>query len=194
MTLHTPPQSLGPAGRPRRLWTVGDVERMLAAGIVSERDRLELIGGELIAIAPKGARHEIVRNELVLFWARRLPTDLKFAEEAPLRLGDYDMPEPDLILFPASLRVPDVRAETVLLVVEVSDSSLSYDIEVKAPRYAAAGVREYWVIDPTTLVTYVHRDPGPDGYASKEERPGSARLEPHLVPALAVSLASLDVD
>ena len=193
MTLHALPLSRDTAGVARRAWTAADIDRMVAAGILSERDRVELIDGEVITMAPKGARHEIVRNELAVYWADRRPKDVKFAEETPLALGAYAKLEPDLILFPANLRVTEVRAETVLLVVEIADSSLSYDLEVKGPRYAAAGVCEYWVIDPNTLVTFVHRDPGPDGYVSRSEHGPSETLVPHLVPSLAIRLADLDV-
>jgi Uma2 family endonuclease len=193
MTLHAIPLSRETTGVARRAWTVADIERMVAAGILTERDRVELIGGEVITMAPKGARHEIVRNELVLYWADRRPRDIKFAEETPLALGTHDKPEPDLILFPSRQRVTDVSAASALLVVEIADSSLSYDLEVKGPRYAAAGVREYWVIDPVSLTTIVHLDPRPDGYAVKRQLAPSDLLVPHLVPDLAVRLADLDV-
>jgi Uma2 family endonuclease len=166
---------------------------MLAAGILTEDDNIELIGGEVVTMAAKGARHEILRNELMLYWADRRPRGVKFAEEPPLRLGPYDEPEPDLTLFPASLRVPDVRGDSVLLVVEIADSSLSYDLEVKAPLYAAFGVREYWVIDARSLVTTVHRQPGSGGYADRQIIEGDKELVPMLVPTLAVTLGSLDL-
>ena len=108
-------------GLPRRAWTVYEVERMLEVGILREPEPFELIGGELVAMAPKDRRHEVLRTELTLYWARRMGRDLKFASETPLRLGEHDAPEPDLIVFPASLLAPDVRADTVLLVVEVAE-------------------------------------------------------------------------
>ena len=60
---------------------------MLAAGILTEDDNIELIGGEVVTMAAKGARHEILRNELMHYWADRRPRDVKIGVEPPLRLG-----------------------------------------------------------------------------------------------------------
>jgi Uma2 family endonuclease len=179
-------------GLPRRAWTVYEVERMVEVGILREPEPFELIGGELVAMAPKDRRHEVLRTELTLHLARRLGRDLKLASETPLRLGEHDAPEPDLIVFPATLLAPDVRADTVLLVVEIADSSLPTDLNTKAPRYAASGVREYWVINARSLVTTVHCEPRPAGeYASRKEHAATETLIPTLVPSLAVRLADL---
>src|SRR5262245_8778675 len=140
-----------PDGAHARRWTADELERMARAGIVGDEERLELIGGEIIAMSPKGARHEILRSELVMLTARVRPDDVKIASETPLHLATNQDPQPDIFLFPAPLYAPDVRGDTVLLVVEVSDSSLSYDLHIKSGVYATAGVREYWVIDPNRL-------------------------------------------
>ena len=181
-------------GIARRRWTADELEQMLRAGILSEDDRLELIDGEVVTMSPKGARHEVLRNELILNWARRLPSDIKFAEEPPLRLSPHDEPEPDIILFPANLWVDQTDGGTVLLVVEIADSSLSYNLMVKAPKYAAFGVREYWVIDTKTLTTTVHRAPYNDTYRDVREVLRAELLTPLNAPALAVRLADLRLE
>jgi Uma2 family endonuclease len=179
-------------GLPRRAWTVDEVERMVEVGVLREPEPFELIGGELVAMAPKDRRHEVIRTELGLYWARRMGPDLKVVSGTPLRLGKHDAPEPDLIVYPASLLAPDVRGETVLLVVEVANSSLVKDLDTKAPRYAAAGVREYWVIDANSLVTIVQREPRPSGeYGYRQEIAATETLVPTLAPSLALRLADL---
>ena len=175
----------------RRRFTGDEMEAMLRAGILHEEERVELIDGEIIALNAKGARHEDVRNELTEYWARRLPAAQRFAAEPALRLDAHYAPEPDIIIFPEGLRSSQVRGDTVLLVVEISDSSLSYDLKIKAPKYAAFSVREYWVIDADTLATHVHRDPCPEGYASLTTHAPTELLTPLLVPALAVRLSDL---
>jgi Uma2 family endonuclease len=179
-------------GLARRAWTVDEVERMVEVGVLREPEPFELIGGDLVAMAPKDRRHEVLRTELALYWARQMGRDLKVASETLLRLGKHDAPEPDLIAFPASLLAPDVRADTVLLVVEIANSSLFKDLNTKAPRYAAAGVREYWVIDANSLATIVHREPLPTGeYADRGEHASAEMLVPQLAPSLAVRIADL---
>jgi Uma2 family endonuclease len=179
-------------GLPRRAWTVDEVERMMAAGILRVPEPFELIGGELVAMAPKDRRHEVLRTELAMYWADRRARDLKIASETPLRLGKHDAPEPDIIVYPASLLAPDVRADTVLLVVEIADSSLPTDLNTKAPRYAASGVREYWVINAHTLATTVFREPRQSGeYGYRHEFQATDTLIPMLAPSLAARLADL---
>lgn len=180
-----------PANVERRRWTSDDLKAMEAAGILGHDDRVELIAGEIIRMSPKGARHEILRNELIVNWARRLPNDVKFAEEAPLKLDDIYEPESDIILFPTSQRVHEVSGDTVLLVVEIADSSLGWDLETKAKTYAMFGVREYWVINARTFETTVHLDPGADRYARVAQVPAVDQLAPSLVPSLVVRLADL---
>jgi Uma2 family endonuclease len=179
-------------GLPRRAWTVDEVERMVEVGILREPEPFELIGGELVAMAPKDRRHEVLRTELALYWGDRRGHDLKIASETPLRLGKHDAPEPDLIVFPANLLAPDVRAYTVLLVVEIADTSLPADLNTKAPRYAASGVREYWVINARNLLATVFREPRQTGeYGYRQEFQATETLVPTLAPSLAVRLADL---
>ena len=196
MNEHVAPKGFQPSqSRPlqceRRRFTADELQAMGLAGVIGPEERVELIDGEIIAMAAKGARHEDLRNELSVFWARRLPPELRFAEEPAFRLDAHTEPEPDIIIFPDRLRTSEVRGDTVLLVVEVSDSSLSYDLMVKAPKYARFGVRDYWVVDATTYETHVHRGPGPDGYGDVTVFSMNDVLTPLLVPELTVRLGDL---
>ena len=182
--------AFGDAVRPRA-WTADEMLAMVRAGILRENDRIELIGGEIVAMAAKGARHEIIRNELVLWWADRRPRNVKFAEETPLRLSPYNEPEPDIILFPADLLVSDVKPDTVLLVVEIADSSLSYDLTIKAPLYASFGVVELWVVDTATLEVSVHTGPTAAGYREVRVVRPHETLTPTRVASLEVRIGDL---
>ena len=177
----------------RRRWTLAEVEQAVAAGIIAENERIELIDGDLVAMSPKGRRHEVVRHALAFRWARQCPDAIMLAVEPSFQLDVDVAPEPDLILHPASLVAPDVRGDTVLLVVEVSDSSYSYDLKIKAPLYARFGVREYWVIDPKSMVTTIHRLPTAAGYTDVREYAATDRVEPMAVPELGICLADLNV-
>jgi Uma2 family endonuclease len=177
----------------RRRWTSSELHQMVRAGIVQENDRLELIDGEVLAMSPKGTRHETVKNELTLHWARRLPSEVKFAEEPPLHVSPHNELYPDIILFPAIQRIGDVTPDSVLLLVEISDSTLSYDLKIKAPLYAGAGVRDYWVIDAATFATTVHRNPNGGTYRDVTRSGASAILQPLLVPSLALRLDDLGI-
>ena len=114
----------------RRRFTGAELEAMDRAGILGPEERLELIDGDIIAMAAKGARHETMRTRLASYWSKRVPDDLMVASEPPFLLEPHNEPEPDIIIFPEAMQATEVRGSTVLLVVEVSDSSLSYDLKV----------------------------------------------------------------
>ncbi len=175
----------------RRRFTSAEVQAMEESGVLHPDERVELIDGEIITMASKTPRHDDMCEAIVKTWARRLPEDVGFTMDPAFRLSEHWEPEPDIIVFPGRLRPSQVRGETVLLVVEVAVSSLSIDLEIKAPMYAAHGVREYWVVDAKRLVTHVHREPAPEGYASVQVVPADQLVTPLLLPDIALKLADL---
>jgi Uma2 family endonuclease len=180
-------------GLVRRRFSVAEVESMVAQGILGEDERLELIGGELIPMSPKGMRHENLRTELAFRMTRQVPAMIRVAAEAQFNLADDAYVVPDILVYPASKRVHSVRGPDALLVVEIADSSLAYDLGTKAGLYAGYGIVEYWVINAQTLETRVHRTPSQSAYADKYPVPAQGRLQPRAVPEIAVALADLDL-
>jgi Uma2 family endonuclease len=151
-------------GLPRRPWTVAEIEAMVAAGIIEEGERFELIGGEVVPMLPKGGRHEMMKMELNWHFQRTAPDDLWVAQETTLRLDPKSFLEPDFCVFPRSVTPGELRGHDVLLAVEVADTSLAYDRGRKISVYAAFGIPEVWVIDANSLVTYAYRQLGAEGY------------------------------
>lgn len=141
----------------RHKFTSADVQAMIEAGIIRDGEHhIELIGGELIEMAPQGPLHWRHTQRLVEWFWRNLPQTLTVASMGPLRLSDEDEPEPEVFVFPAGMDVNNVRGSDALLVVEVSLTSKRIDLKVKAPLYARFGVREYWVLDVARRCTLVH--------------------------------------
>lgn len=151
-------------GLPRRVWTVADIEAMVAAGIISRDERFELIGGEVVPMSPKGARHEMVKVELNRHFQTTVSGKLSVAQETTLRLDETCFLEPDFCVFDRRLSPAEVRGRDVQLIVEVADTSLAYDRGRKIETYTAFGVREVWVLDALTLVTRVHKELRAPGY------------------------------
>jgi len=178
-------------GLPRWRWTAAEIEQMTAAGYFHEDDRFELLGGEIVPMSPKGRRHEIVRLKLGYRFTRLASEDVFVAAEPQFNLGPDTYLVPDLLVHPNAIATPDVRGSDALLVVEVAETSLAYDLKTKATLYAAHGVPEYWVINASTLVTTVHTQPSGNAYASAPEIARDKLLVPTLVPSLAISLDTL---
>jgi Uma2 family endonuclease len=188
------PATRAAEGLPRWRWNTAEIERMTAAGYFHEHDRFELVGGEIVPMSPKGRRHQIVRGELAYRFCRLAPEHVFVVSEAQFNLGRDTYTVPDLLLHARSAKTPDVGGGDALLVVEVADTSLAYDLQNKAPLYASHGVREYWVINAVTLMTTMHRQPSSNTYASIREFGPDMQLVPQLVGERAVSLGAFFPD
>lgn len=178
-------------GLPRWRWTLDEFERFIELGIFSEADRVELIGGELVPMSPKGNRHEQLRLVLQRWLSRNVSADIDVLPEPGWRPDGTQYIEPDIVLAPLTSNPVRTPARDVLLLIEVADSSLSYDLVVKTGVYAALGVTEYWVVDARTLVTHVHRNPCAGGYAIVATVEASGELTAERIPGLTLRLADL---
>jgi Uma2 family endonuclease len=180
-------------GLPRRRWLVAEIEQMAVDGYFREDERFELVGGEIVPMSPKGRRHEIIRTRLGFRFTKLAPDGIFVAPEPQFNLDDDMYLIPDILVQPAALETPDVRGGDALLVIEIADTSLRYDLNTKAPIYAAYGVREYWIINAVTLTTMVYREPSGKAYGVVDEVAPGATLTPLLAPALAVSIGALQL-
>lgn len=178
-------------GLERRRWSVAEVEAMAEAGFFEENERFELFGGEIVPMSPKGNRHELLKGSLTRYWAKRLRDEYVFITETTFRVRVDSFLEPDLIFYPAADTVTNLKPGNALLVVEISDSSLGYDLGRKASLYAELGIRELWVINAVTLEAHVHKNPQPAGYQSIAIISGIEALTAEFAPELAVVLNNL---
>lgn len=181
-TVGATPVSRAAEGLARRAFTTSDLEKMVEAGLVDPDERLELIGGDIVPMSPKGNRHEAIKAAINITWGRVCPDGYLFIPETGLRLSETTYLEPDFIAFDRSVGLADVRGRDVLLAVEVADSSLDYDLRRKPLIYAEHGVRELWVINAAARAVHVHIAPGPGGYAFVREYRACDRLEPTVAP------------
>jgi len=172
---------------PHYRFTVADYEQMVAAGILDEDDRVELIDGEIIAMSPIGPRHAHCVTLLTRLLSRQVPEDVLLAVQNPIRLPDDSEPQPDVALLRFSdysrmLPTPD----DVLVVIEVADTSRGYDRDTKLPLYAAAGIAEAWLVDLAANRIERHTEPGADGYQTIIRAGRGAVVASVAVPALVV--------
>ena len=174
-------------------FSVADYYKMAEAGILHEDDRVELIEGEVIAMTPVGNRHMACVNKLNWLLSDVAGTRAIVSVQNPVRLDDFNEPEPDLALL--AFR-PDFYAERhprpadVLLTIEVADSSLNYDRETKLPLYARSGVQEVWLVDLQHDAITVYRQPTQEGYQTEQRYQPGDSLE---VSVLNISLCVDDV-
>lgn len=151
----------------RRRFSVDEYERMTQVGILHEDDRVELIDGEIFELAPIGSRHAARVTFLGRWFITRLGERATVSIQSPVQLSDESELEPDLVLLRP--RSDDYEHALpgpgdVLLLIEVADTSLAYDRDVKLPRYARAGIPEIWIVALTSSQVLVYGDPSPAGY------------------------------
>ena len=183
-----------PKAPARRRLDIDVYYRMAEAGILADPHHVELIDGEIIDMAAIGSPHAAVTNRLVRGFARVAAEGLTLMSvQSPLRLDVYNEPQPDVMLLRP--RADDYRAShpsaaDVLLLVEVSETSLAYDCSVKLALYAKFGVPEVWIIDLPGSAVEVYREPKDGAYASREWRT-SGSLAPALVPGVTIDVTGL---
>jgi len=151
----------------RKLFTVDEYYRMAEAGILDPDARLELIEGEILEMSPVGTRHVACVNRANALFVKRFGDRAIVSVQNPLRLSNYTEPQPDIVVLkPRDDYYEEKRIvwEDALLVIEVSDTTIRRDRDLKLPLYAKAGVSELWIEDLRRNTLFVYRDPGPATY------------------------------
>lgn len=154
-------------GPVRHAFTVAEYYRMAESGVLPPGRRTELIDGDVIEMSPIGPLHAAVVRLIQGRFQELLGRRAILSVQLPIRLGEAGEPQPDVAVLRARgdayAREHPAPAD-VLLVVEVSDTTLVFDREVKAALYARAGLVEYWLVDLPNRLIVVHRSPAADGY------------------------------
>ena len=169
----------------RRKFTVDEYYRMAEVGILHPDERVELIDGVILVMAPMGNPHATGIRRLERVWHDTAGNAITLSGQCPIRLGEYTDPEPDVAIL--RFREDDYAgkppaAEDILLVIEVSDTSLAYDRGTKANMYAAANVPETWVMNLVEDCIESFTGPGPNGYANHTIYRRGDKISPSTLP------------
>ncbi|HEV7401364.1 MAG TPA: Uma2 family endonuclease [Chthoniobacteraceae bacterium] len=147
-------------------FSVEEYNKMGEAGIFGPEDRVELLDGEILIMSPIGLRHILAVTWIVDWFGDHGRKRYSISPGNPVFLHDYSEPQPDIMLVPRVRRMAHKsRPNEVFLLVEVSESSLSFDRGRKRKAYAQAGVREYWIVNLEEDVLQVFRQPEGENYA-----------------------------
>ena len=149
----------------RRKFTIAEYHQLVDLGFFTENDRIELIRGEIIEMAPKRTPHSVCNS---LLWKQLYELIGKQAEirvQEPITLPSNSEPEPDVVI--ANKKGDNYLSahptvEDIILVIEISDSTLKYDKETKLSLYAEAGINNYWIINLVDNHLEVYSNPFAD--------------------------------
>jgi Uma2 family endonuclease len=181
------------ARAPRRKLSVADYHRMGDAGILGEDDRVELIDGELFEMAPIGSRHAGVVNFLNARLVLACGDRFLLSPQNPVEISDFSEPQPDLALLAAradGYRNATPRASEVMLVIEVADSTVKWDRDVKIAMYGRHGIAEAWLVEIPRRTVTVCRDPYAQGCRLSMEIPQGV-VSPLCLPQLQLGIEEI---
>lgn len=168
--------------------------RMGEAGVFDPEARLELIDGEIIEMAPIGSPHAGLVNRLTAIFVQRAAGRGVVSVQNPVIISDRSVPQPDLALLKPRADYYSASHPTVsdvLLVVEVADSTLTFDLGTKVPLYARCGIAEAWVADVNERVIHVFRGPGAAGYRTTFTAPSGHSVSCVALPEILIEVREL---
>jgi Uma2 family endonuclease len=174
--------------------TVDDFEMLCEAGALRSYHRTELINGEIIALNAQYRPHAYAKNRLARRLDRALEelgVKLEVIIEASVKMLPVDEPQPDIILTNAPLESGAIPIDTIALLVEVSDTTVRYDLDVKAPLYARQGLPELWVVDLPARLIRKFWNPIDGVFAGTDEVALGAIIESATIKGLRVTTEDL---
>ena len=170
------------------LITVDEYHRLGETGVLDEDARVELVDGRIVQMPPIGPHHLYNVNRLTRLFMLRLFDRIELSIQNPVTFGRRLERQPDVTLLDPHLDNPKYYKTNrptpadVLLIVEVSDSTLKTDLEEKAPQYASHSIADYWVADLQGDQLWVHREPTANGYASVQTFARGTAISPLAFP------------
>lgn len=167
---------------------------MAEVGILKPDDRVELLDGDVIPMAPMSSRHAAAISKITEWLQRAFAGRAMVRVQSPIRLDGFSEPEPDLALVRVDAsHYADAHPQPadVLLLIEVAQSSLAFDRDIKIPHYARAGIPETWLINLELQQIELFRVPAPLGYATTTVNRRGATLAPQAFPQGVVNVDDL---
>src|SRR5579859_4835224 len=190
----TTPAQQAPLRIARWAISVADYHRIAKAGILGEDDRVELIDGEVRVMSPIGKAHLGIVNNYVALLVPLVGKTAVVSPQNPIQLNDMSEPQPDIVL----LRYRDDRytkkmpmPADVLLIIEISDSTLAYERLEKLPRYALAGIPEVWITDVESEAIECHTEPQGDQYLTKQTFKRGQSITVQALPNVTLTVDSI---
>jgi Uma2 family endonuclease len=178
-----------------KYWTVQEYHRMSDLGILDPTQRTELIAGQIVVMTAKGTPHVLTLRILANALETALGDRFIFiSTQDPIRLNNFSEPEPDLAIVKGTILDYAERhpaPEDIYLVIEVADSTLKQDCEVKDKLYARSNIAEYWVVDIQNRQVRIFRDPTPTGYGSQLILTATHSVSPLAFPEIILAIESI---
>jgi Uma2 family endonuclease len=171
-----------------------DYYHLLETGILQPSDRVELIKGEIIQMSPISSLHAAHVKRLNYLFAQKFGSQVLIAVQNPVMLDDYSEPQPDLaLLLPRAdfYAAGHPQVEDIFLLVEVSNTTLEVDRQIKIPLYAASGIQEVWLVNTRDRSLEVYRRPLANTYQEIQVLTSEAKVKLLALPLVELAVAEI---
>jgi Uma2 family endonuclease len=172
------------------LFTVEVYDEMIKKGILTENDNVELLNGRIVRQMPKGPEHSLY-NDIIGDLLKEKIKEVYVRNQNPIWLDEVSEPEPDIVLakLPREKYLENhPRPDDILLIVEVSDSTLHLDRNTKNAIYAKAGIVQYLVVDIVNETVEDYREPLKDGYGAKRTHKSADKFNLAAFPEIEIAV------
>lgn len=183
-----------PLDLPLKRWSTDEYHRLIAAGILTPDDRVELLDGQIIEMVPQDPPHASITssagNDFVSLFAGKA----WIRSQLPITLAPDSEPEPDIAIVridPNRYRDRHPGPQDIFLLIEIADSTLSHDRNRKAKVYAKAGIPEYWIVNISQQQLIVLKNPQAGLYQSEQILLANAQIAPEAFPDVMISVQNL---
>ncbi|NJL67880.1 MAG: Uma2 family endonuclease [Oscillatoriales cyanobacterium RU_3_3] len=177
-----------------RKWTVKEYHKLGEMGFFHPGERVELIAGNIVKMSAKGTAHTSALGRTDRLFQDLFDNLAWVRVQDPIALDDSSEPEPDIalvIIDPFDYATHHPTPSEIYLIIEVADSSLAYDREVKAQIYARSGIADYWVLNVCDRQLHVFREPTADGYQSEVVMGENESISPLQFPAVNIAIQEM---
>ncbi len=177
-----------------RKWTVKEYQKLGKIGFFHPEERVELISGNILKMSAKGTAHTSALGRTDRLFQDLFNNLAWVRVQDPIALDDNSEPEPDIavvVIDPLDYATHHPTPSEVYLIIEVADSSLAYDREIKAKIYARSGIADYWILNVNERQLHVFREPTEDGYQSEIVLGESASISPLQFPAFNIAIQQM---
>ncbi len=178
----------------QRLITVAEYDKMIEHGILNKYNRVELLNGVLIEKMSKDPKHAALNDSIGNWFRERLSDRAYIRLQNPIVLNDFSEPEPDVVLAKPPRETYFERhpnAQDIFLILEISDTTVSYDRNAKAEAYSKAGIAQYLLLNLQNQTIEDYREPSTDGYQSKQTYKAEQNFRLLAFPEIEINVGEL---
>ena len=178
----------------KHLFTIKDYHQMIETGILSKKDHVELIEGEILEMSPIGSRHASMVDRLNRIIDRQVGDSAIVRVQSPVIMNDSSEPQPDISVVRYQedfYEYGHPQPQDIFLIIEISDSTTIYDRDIKVPLYASSGIQELWLFDLTNQIVDVYTNPAFDRYNLIQRQNRNSILLLPSIPTIRIDLSSI---